>query len=66
VLPSTDAHTALRIHTETVERVNRHGYKTAYRGEEARRRRRERTAAQPARRSPRILLLQGLRRLRFA
>ncbi len=61
-----DAESALRMHNETVERVNRDGYKLAYREEAARLRRRDQAAAQPVRRVRGFALLAGLRRLRLA
>jgi hypothetical protein len=66
MLPWMDAHSALHIHTQAVERVNRHGYLQADRDEEVRRQKRERAAAQPNRRTRGGVLLQGLRRLRLA
>jgi hypothetical protein len=61
-----DAESVRRMHNDTVERVNRDGYKLAYRDEAARLRRRER-ATDGLGRSPRgFTLLAGLRRLRLA
>mgnify|MGYP001312410553 CR=1 FL=1 len=66
MMPFLDAESALHMHTKTVARVNRDGYKLAYREEDARLRRRDAAAAQPVRHGRGVALLQGLRRLRFA
>ncbi|HZQ39083.1 MAG TPA: hypothetical protein VFD32_24365 [Dehalococcoidia bacterium] len=61
-----EAHCTQRAHAETVDRINRSGYRLAYREEAARLLQAEQIADRPVRRNRGSSLLHGLRRLRFA
>lgn len=61
-----EAHCAQRAHSETVDRINRTGYRLAYRDEAARLQQADQAPARPVRNGRGVSLLQGLRRLRPA